>query len=58
MVEYLIGSPYVDNLLADRWTVDGDGMLAVPDAPGLGVEMNMDAVEKYTAKGAFAHADH
>jgi D-galactarolactone cycloisomerase len=54
MVEYLIGSPYVDDLIADRWTLDGDGMLAVPNAPGLGVVMNMDALEKYTAKGAFA----
>jgi L-alanine-DL-glutamate epimerase-like enolase superfamily enzyme len=57
MVEYLVGSPYVDDLVADRWILDGDGMLAVPDAPGLGVELNMDAVEKYTAKGALAHAD-
>ena len=52
-VEYLIGSPYVDDLVADRWRLDGDGMLAVPDAPGLGVEMNMDALEKFTVKGAF-----
>ena len=48
MVEYLIGSPYVDDLVADRWSLDRDGMLAVPDAPGLGIELNMDAVEKYT----------
>lgn len=53
MVEYLIGSPYVDDLVADRWTLDEDGMLAVPDAPGLGVVINMDALKKYTAKGAF-----
>jgi L-alanine-DL-glutamate epimerase-like enolase superfamily enzyme len=54
MVEYLVGSPYVDDLVADRWTLDADGMLAVPDAPGLGIVLNMDTLEKYTAKGAFA----
>jgi D-galactarolactone cycloisomerase len=55
MVEYLTGSPFIDDLPVDRWTLDSDGMLAVPDTPGLGIVLNMDAVEKHTQSG-FTHA--
>ena len=48
LVEYLIGSPYVDEIAADGWTLDADGMLAIPDAPGLGLELDTDALAKYT----------
>jgi L-alanine-DL-glutamate epimerase-like enolase superfamily enzyme len=48
MVEYLSGSPFIDELAAEAWKLDGEGMLAVPDCPGLGVELDMDAVEKHT----------
>jgi D-galactarolactone cycloisomerase len=55
MVEYLTGSPFIDDLPIDPWTLDSDGMLAVPDTPGLGIVLNMDAVEKHTQSG-FTHA--
>jgi L-alanine-DL-glutamate epimerase-like enolase superfamily enzyme len=29
--------------------LDGDGMLAIPHKPGLGLELNLDAVAKYAA---------
>jgi D-galactarolactone cycloisomerase len=48
MVEYLTGSPFIDDLVADPWKVGSDGLLAVPDTPGLGITLNMDAVEKHT----------
>ena len=48
LVEYLTGSPFIDDLVTTRWELDSDGMLAIPDAPGLGIELNYDAVEKYT----------
>ncbi|MCX6635285.1 MAG: mandelate racemase/muconate lactonizing enzyme family protein [Acidobacteria bacterium] len=48
LVEYLTGSPYVDDLVAGGWTLDADGMLPVPDAAGLGVSLDMDAVERLT----------
>ena len=35
-VEYLTGSPYIDELVAEPWRLDADGMLAIPDRPGLG----------------------
>jgi L-alanine-DL-glutamate epimerase-like enolase superfamily enzyme len=43
-VEYLTGSPYIDSIVAEPWRLDADGMLAIPDAPGLGVALDMDAV--------------
>jgi L-alanine-DL-glutamate epimerase-like enolase superfamily enzyme len=48
LVEYLTGSPFIDELVEKPWTLDGDGMLRIPDAPGLGVSIRADAVEKYT----------
>jgi L-alanine-DL-glutamate epimerase-like enolase superfamily enzyme len=49
LVEYLIGSPYVDDIVASRWSLDQDGMLAIPRAPGLGIELDAQAVARYSA---------
>lgn len=48
LVEYITGSPYLDNLVAGGWHLDEDGMLPVPDAPGLGIDLDFDAVADYT----------
>ncbi len=48
LVEYLTGSPFIDDIVANRWQLDADGMLAIPDAPGLGVAFDQDALAKYT----------
>ena len=48
LVEYITGSPYVDKIAAGGWQLDKDGMLAIPDTPGLGLELDLDAVSKYT----------
>lgn len=50
LVEYLTGSPFIDNLVVGGWRLDSDGMLVVPDGPGLGVSLNMEAVEKHTGE--------
>jgi L-alanine-DL-glutamate epimerase-like enolase superfamily enzyme len=50
LVEYLTGSPFIDDLVEGGWKLDGDGMLAVPSGPGLGVSINPDAVEMHTGK--------
>jgi L-alanine-DL-glutamate epimerase-like enolase superfamily enzyme len=47
LVEYIAGSPYVDDLTQEGFHLDPDGMLSFPDIPGLGVTLNPDAVEKY-----------
>jgi L-alanine-DL-glutamate epimerase-like enolase superfamily enzyme len=48
MVEYLTGSAYVDEIVKDKWQLDADGMLEIPTAPGLGVELDLDAVAEYS----------
>jgi len=48
MVEYLTGSPFIDEIASEGWPMDKDGMLTIPDAPGLGISLDLDAIEKYT----------
>jgi L-alanine-DL-glutamate epimerase-like enolase superfamily enzyme len=48
MVEYLTGSPFIDGIVAEPWKLDSDGMLPIPDGPGLGVTLNLDRVKLYT----------
>jgi len=48
LVEYLTGSPFVDEVAAGGWKLDEEGMLAIPKKPGLGIEIDFDALERYT----------
>jgi D-galactarolactone cycloisomerase len=48
LVEYLTGSPFIDDIVEQKWQLDRDGMLAIPTVPGLGVSLNLDAVQKHT----------
>jgi D-galactarolactone cycloisomerase len=48
LVEYLTGSPFIDAIAVGGWRLDEDGMLPIPDAPGLGVRLDPDEVAKYT----------
>jgi D-galactarolactone cycloisomerase len=48
LVEYLTGSPFIDEIVANPWRLDAEGMLEIPSTPGLGIELNREAVEKYT----------
>ena len=52
LVEYLTGSPYVDDIADGGWRLDADGMLLIPDAPGLGLELERDAVARHTRGGS------
>jgi D-galactarolactone cycloisomerase len=49
LVEYKTGSAYIDEIALEEWELDDDGMLAIPRKPGLGLELNFDAVAKYAA---------
>jgi D-galactarolactone cycloisomerase len=53
LVEYITGSPYLDDLVVGGWQLDADGMLAIPATPGLGVELDPDAVARFTGSTAF-----
>ncbi|MEZ6090857.1 MAG: mandelate racemase/muconate lactonizing enzyme family protein [Pirellulaceae bacterium] len=48
LVEYLTGSPFIDDITIGGWQLDSDGMLTIPSAPGLGLELNPDAVARYS----------
>jgi L-alanine-DL-glutamate epimerase-like enolase superfamily enzyme len=52
-VEYLAGSPFIDDLPTTPWKLDKQGMLAIPDAPGLGIALDPDAVARYTGQPRF-----
>ncbi len=46
-VEYLTGSPYIDDIVAEPWTLDEHGTLPIPDGPGLGLNLDLEAVAQY-----------
>jgi D-galactarolactone cycloisomerase len=48
LVEYIGGSAYVDGLLAEPFTLDDDGCLAIPERPGLGLTLDPEKVARYT----------
>jgi L-alanine-DL-glutamate epimerase-like enolase superfamily enzyme len=48
LVEYLTGSPFIDDLAAGGWRLDADGMLAIPGKPGLGIEIDLDALAEFS----------
>lgn len=54
LVEYKTGSPYIDDLVTASWQLDGDGCLPIPDAPGLGIELAPDALERFGTSPRFA----
>jgi D-galactarolactone cycloisomerase len=48
LVEYLSGSPFIDEIVEEPWRLNADGMLQIPDGPGLGLKLNREAVLEYT----------
>lgn len=49
LVEYLTGSPFIDEIAAGGWHLDADGLLPIPAAPGLGLTLDREALKKYAA---------
>ena len=51
MLEYNVSSsPMLREIIRNPITMTADGMLAVPDAPGLGIEIDEAAVERYRVR--------
>ncbi|WP_180902739.1 mandelate racemase/muconate lactonizing enzyme family protein [Martelella soudanensis] len=48
LVEYIGGSAYVDRLAREPFRLDHEGFLAIPDRPGLGIDLDPDQVARYT----------
>ncbi|QLH20521.1 mandelate racemase/muconate lactonizing enzyme family protein [Streptomyces sp. Rer75] len=55
LVEYVTGSPYVDHITSRPWELDADGMLPIPDGPGLGVSLDPEALARYTDVDTLLH---
>ncbi len=49
-VEYITPAPYIEDLVLDPFALDADGLLNIPDAPGLGVRWNPEGIEKHSRK--------
>lgn len=50
LVEYLSGSPYIDEIVDSGWRLDKDGMLGIPERPGLGLKLDWGAVSHYAGE--------
>jgi D-galactarolactone cycloisomerase len=46
-VEYLTPTPLIDDLVATPFRLDSDGMLPIPTAPGLGIQLDPQGLAKY-----------
>jgi D-galactarolactone cycloisomerase len=46
-VEYLTPAPYIDELTAEPFRLDAQGLLAIPTAPGLGIELDPDKLKRF-----------
>jgi L-alanine-DL-glutamate epimerase-like enolase superfamily enzyme len=46
-VEYLTPSPYIEEIITEPFRMDAEGRLPIPDKPGLGIELNRDALKRY-----------
>ena len=47
-VEYITPAPYIEDIVAEPFALDADGLLAIPEAPGLGVAWNRDGVKAHS----------
>jgi L-alanine-DL-glutamate epimerase-like enolase superfamily enzyme len=50
LVEYLTGSPFIDEITRGGWQLDAEGMLPIPQLPGLGIEIELPALAEYSRR--------
>ncbi|MGE3912966.1 MAG: mandelate racemase/muconate lactonizing enzyme family protein [Chloroflexota bacterium] len=46
-VEYLTPSPYIEEIVQTPFVLDDDGMLPIPTAPGLGLDLDWDGINRF-----------
>jgi L-alanine-DL-glutamate epimerase-like enolase superfamily enzyme len=46
-VEFLTPAPYIDRLLVRPFALDAEGMLRIPEEPGLGIEVDREALARF-----------
>jgi D-galactarolactone cycloisomerase len=49
LVEYLIGSPFIDEISDGSFQLDCDGMLPIPELPGLGLTLDEEIISLCSA---------
>jgi L-alanine-DL-glutamate epimerase-like enolase superfamily enzyme len=49
-VEFLTPTAYIDDILVEPFKLDKEGYLPIPDKPGLGIELDVQAVKKFAAQ--------
>lgn len=47
-VEYLTPCAYLDSLTTVPFEINDDGTLSIPDSPGLGIQLNMEQLERFS----------
>ncbi len=47
-VEFLTPAPYIDKIINNPFQLDEEGCLHVPSGPGLGIELNRQALEEFS----------
>ena len=47
-VEYLMPSPFIEEIITTPFTLDAEGYLPIPTGPGLGVELDPEGVARYS----------
>lgn len=47
-IEFQTGVPYIEELLTPAFQLDAEGMLSIPARPGLGFELNPEAIARYS----------
>ena len=49
-VEYLTPAPYIEQIVTEPFRLDADGFLTIPDRPGLGIELNREALARFAGR--------
>lgn len=52
LVEYKTSAPYIDGITAEPPRLNEDGTLSVPTTPGLGIELDIENLARYTDASA------
>ena len=47
-VEYLTPSPYIEEIIATPFKLDAEGLLPIPTAPGLGIELDWERIKRFS----------
>lgn len=53
-IEFHQPSALIDNIVAEPFTIDAEGMLAVPAGPGLGIVLDWEEIERLFGGAAFS----